>query len=162
MIKLSKTHEVLGAFNLFFGIGSDNKVHYIRPLSSYEKMFPEKIVHTPQGKFLSPCSGEYTQKQITNKIYKHEIVLVGNNGVIIFPPKNAKKLYHLFRGNNGGLVHYPDKSGLAKTINLPPHINREQVFDKKYKSEWGFIDEILADPTKNVWDEADKIFGRKK
>ena len=97
MVKLSKTHEVLGAFNLFFGIGSDNKVHYLRPLSSYEKMFPEKRVHTPQGTYLSPCSGEYTQKQLTNKIYKHEIVLVGNNGVIIFPHKNAKKLYHVSR-----------------------------------------------------------------
>ena len=156
---MSKTHEVLGAFNLFFGIGSDNKVYFLRPLSSYEKMFPEKIVHTPQGTYLSPCSGEYTQKQLTNKMYKHEIVLVGNNGVIMFPRKNVKKRYHL---SNGGLVHFSDRSGLVNTINLPPHINQEQVFDKKYKSEWGFIDEILADPTKNVWDEAEKIFGRKK
>ena len=124
---MSKTHEVLGAFNLFFGIGSDNKVYYLRHVSSYEKMFPEKIVHTPQGTYLSPCSGGYTQKQLTNKMYKHEIVLVGNNGVIMFPRKNVKKRYHL---SNGGLVYLSDRSGLVNTINLPPHIYQEQVFDK--------------------------------
>ena len=67
--------EVIGAHKIIYGVNSRGNVIYLRPRLSDTIYIPEEM-HSGNGlRGWVPCAGEYTPKQMNEKIYKRKIRL---------------------------------------------------------------------------------------